>query len=218
MKDNIKSLARGVAATAVLLTLLVMPAVGQAEDDGGWSYNITPFIFALGLDGDVATLPPAAPAEVDVPFGDILEELDIALMGVGEARKGKFAILGELFYSRISVDADTPGPYYSGADYDQTLFFVSAGASYRFVEKGNGHLDLLAGLRYWSLDNKFKLDAGLSPAKRVTHKEKWFDPILGIKGYRKLVSNWYVSGWAVAAVGGESDTAFDVFGGVGYQI
>jgi len=30
-------------------------------------------------------------------------------------------------------------------------------------------------------------------------------------------SGWYASGWFVAAIAGESDSAWDVFGGIGYR-
>lgn len=217
MNTKIKPFILSIALATALLIFLVLPSSGQAKEDNGWSFNLSPFAFALGLEGDVATLPGAAPAEVDVSFGDILDELDIAFMVVGEARKGRFAILGELYYSEISTDASTPGSFYSGADYDQTLFFVSVATSYRFVEKNHYYLDMLAGLRYWHIDNELDIDAGLMPAKRLSDKEGWFDPIFGIEGSCELFSNFYTTGWAVAAAGGESDSVFDVFGGVGYR-
>ena len=111
--------------------MLLLPAICFADEKGGWTYSFTPYIFALGLKADVATLPPAPPADVDVSFGDILDNLDVALFGIGEARKGKYGIWGDLFFSSLSATADTPGPFYSGADYDQTLLFAAAGVSYR---------------------------------------------------------------------------------------
>ena len=35
--------------------LLVMESQGLADE--GWSFNFTPYLFALGIDGDASTLP-----------------------------------------------------------------------------------------------------------------------------------------------------------------
>ena len=114
------------------------------------------------------------------------------------------------------MSADTPGPFYSGADYDQTLLFVTAGVSYRLVETGKASMDALVGLRYSFLDNELDLDAGRFRAAAIDGREDWFDPLLGIKGRAEIGGKVYVSGWAMAAVAGESDSVFDLFGGVGY--
>ena len=67
-------------------------------------------VFALGMKADVATLPPAPPADVDVSFGDILDNLDVALFGIGEARKGKYGIWGDLFFFKSFGDCRHTGP------------------------------------------------------------------------------------------------------------
>jgi len=217
MKNKIRGMAYCLAMSLAGTIILFLPASGLADENGDWAFSFTPYIFAVGLEGDVATLPPVAPAEVDVPFSDILDNLDLAFMGVGEARKGKFGIWGDLFYSDLSVDADTPGPFYSGADYDQTLLFITVGGSYRLVETEKANLDAIVGLRYTHLDNEFDLDAGIFPSTDIDHKEDWLDPLVGIKLQAKICDKLYVSGWAMAAVAGESDSAFDLFGGIGYE-
>jgi len=85
------------------------------------------------------------------------------------------------------------------------------------VETDNSSLDAMVGLRYSFLDNEFDLDAGIFPATAIDHKEDWLDPLVGIKGRAKIGYNLYVSGWAMAAVAGNSDSAFDLFGGIGYE-
>jgi len=40
-----------------------------------------------------------------VSFSDVIDNLDIALMGIIEARKGRYGIFSELFYVGISADA-----------------------------------------------------------------------------------------------------------------
>ena len=118
----------------------------------------------------------------------------MALTGVAKARKGRFGLWGDLFYSRLSADAYTPGRFFSGADYDQTLSFITAGGSWRMVESDNANLDMVAALRYSRLDNELDLDADTLPGTRVKYDEDWFDPLIGVKGKMKFSNNWFVSG------------------------
>jgi len=124
------SLSRSLLAGVLLLAGCADLAAGDAKDDG-WKFNFTPYAWGTSLKGQVASLPGVPPAEIDVSLSDILSNLDIGLMGVGGARKGRFAVFGDLFYANISADADTRGLLFSGADYEQKLLFASAGVSWR---------------------------------------------------------------------------------------
>ena len=128
------SLSRSLLAGVLVLAGSADLAAGEAKDDG-WKFNFTPYAWAASLKGSVASLPGVPPADIDVSLSDILSNLDIGLMGVGGARKGRFAVFGDLFYANISADADTQGRLFSGADYQQTLLFASAGVSWRVLDE-----------------------------------------------------------------------------------
>lgn len=66
----------------------------------------------------------------------------------------------------VSADADTPGPFYSGAEYEQDLWALSIGGSYAVMQDQAKHLDLVGGLRFSDLDNKIDLNAGLAAAAK----------------------------------------------------
>ena len=97
------SLSRSLLAGVLLLAGCADLAAGEAKDDG-WKFNFTPYVWGTSLKGSVASLPGVPPADIDVSLSDILSNLDIGLMGAGGARKGRFAVFGDLFYSRISSD------------------------------------------------------------------------------------------------------------------
>jgi hypothetical protein len=196
--------------------VVVSVASVQAAGQGDWQYNFSPYIWGTRLEGDVATLPPAHPAEVDVSFSDILENLDLAVMGTGQARKGRFGVWGDVFYSKLSADGNTRDQLFSDADYDQTLSFLTLGASWRLLERPSASVDALVGARYSYLDNKFKLEAGLLPARDRYESEDWVDPVIGLAARVTFAANWYASGWAMNAVAGDSYTNYDLFGGIGY--
>ena len=128
------ALSHRLLAAILLLAGCADLAASEATDEG-WKFNFTPYAWATSLKGSVASLPGVPPADIDVSLSDILSNLDIGLMGVGGAHKGRFAVFGDLFYSRISSDADTRGRLFSGADDNQTLLFASAGVSWRVLDE-----------------------------------------------------------------------------------
>jgi len=215
--ENLKSATRLVSFLLVWGTAALLSPPANAEEEEGWSFGLSGYAWLAGMEGEVATLPGAPPAEVDITVGDVLENLDIGLMALGEARKGRFGLLGEIFYVDVSTDGATPGPLFSTADFEQSVLGLTVGGFYRLVARDDASVDLVAGFRLWSVDTKLRLGAGVLPARTLDQDESWVDPIAGVKGRVGLGSSWYASGWAVAAIAGESDSAWDLFGGVGYR-
>lgn len=184
----------------------------------GWSFGFAPYLWASGMEGDVATLPPAPPAQVDAGFDDILESMDIAFMGIAELRKDRFGVLADLLYMKLSADGETPGPLFNGADLDLEAFIGTFEGSYRAVESDLGHLDLLAGVRVWSVTTELTLGAGLLPARQREDSETWVDPVIGVQGRLDLGSGFHLMGMGnVGGFGVASDITWDVFAGLGYQ-
>jgi len=201
---------------SILILFLTMANNMCAEEEESWSFTFAPYFWLAGQEGDVGTLAGLPSSEIDVSAGDILENFDIGLMGLAEARKGRFGIVGELFYIGVSADANTPGPSFSTTGYEQDLLGISLVPFYRLIDKEKTSLDILAGIRWWHLDNELELGAGLLPARTIQTDEDWFDPIIGVKGRTMINANWFATGWAISAIAGESDTAWDVFAGIGY--
>jgi len=178
---------------------------------------VTTYLWATGQEGKVATLPPAEPAELDISFSDVLEDLELTLMGIVEARKGKIGIFGEVFFVSVSSDIETGGIFYSGGDYDQDLWGISLGVSYALIQNNESLLEVVVGARFWDLDNELKLDAGFLPAAKVSESESWSDAFVGLRGRSGLGEAWYLTGWGMIAVAGDSDSLWDVYAGVGYE-
>ena len=204
------------ACSAPLASAFAMPhaTLGPtAADDSGWTHKIAPYVWGAGISGDVATFSGAPPAELDVSFSDILENLDATLMVTGHSRNGDFGIFYDVFWMDLTVDGSTPGPLFDGVEYDMSTLVVTVGPTYRLVDGEHGSVDAVAALRRWDVDNSLKLDGGLLPDAKVSDHESWVAPTVGLAGERQLSEHWGATGWLFGAVGGDSDKSWDAFAG-----
>jgi hypothetical protein len=190
----------------------------MAASDDGWAFRASPYIWGSGLKGDVASLPPAGPINVDLSFSDVLDDLDLAFMGAFEGRKGRLGFAAEALYIGLSADGQTPGPLFSGAKYEQDLWIGSIAGTYALVQEENFFIDAIAGLSFWDLDNKLAFSEGLAPAVSVSEHQTWQDPILGLKGRVLLNEKWFLAGQGLIGVAGDSDSYWDLYGGIGYNL
>lgn len=216
---------RRTIALALSLLAAAEAAQAQAQEEAtsraasdGWSFAFAPYLWAAGMEGDMATLPPAGTAQVDAGFDDILEDLNFAFMGMGEARYGRFAVVADIVYVDLEDDASTPGPFFSGADLDSETFIGTFQASYRVLAAERGNLDLRAGARVWHVSTELDLDAGLLAARKHDDSETWVDPVIGAQGQLHLGSGFYLTAMGnIGGFGAASDLTWDLFGGLGYQ-
>ena len=184
--------------------------------DDGWEFTLSPYAWAAGLNGSVGI--GNVVSEVDLSFGDILENLDIGAMLHFEARKGRWAFLFDGFWLKLDADADTPGPLFSGANVEVEELRLAALVSYRVLE-GSTTLDLLAGASYFSIDTELNLLPGQVSAASLSQSEDWVDPVIGFHLRHEHCERWFTM--LRGEVGGfdlGSDLTWQVMGGVGYRV
>ena len=207
---------------------LSIPVTWASETEGSsgeeWSFSATPYFWAAGMKGTVATTPPLPALELDASIGDILTNLDYAVASMFELRKGKFGIMTDFLLLNLGVDnsgAPVPG-ISAGVRVDMTSFVVQMAGTYRVFEKKQGWLDLVAGARGWYIDTHMK--AAIGPvAFQINHIEGWADALGGIRTRINLRALEFPvgEGLHLAATllggGGMSSSFVDLTGGLGYD-
>jgi hypothetical protein len=193
-----------------------------AESNAGdeWKFQIAPYAWLAGQEGKVATLPPLPPADIDVDFyDDVLGNIKGALMLVGEARKGRYGLVMDVAYTDIEVEEPTPGPFFTTIKSRTKSWIVSAAGLYRLAERERAFLDLVGGIRYWSVDSELSLSAGLIGPREISNKKDWVDPLVGLKGLTPIgKSKFFVSGaFVFGGFGVGSDFMWDANINLGYQ-
>lgn len=209
------------AATALAAAAHVADAADipgpPVEPDSGWSFVFAPYVWAAGLDGKVAQfgLPEV---EIDASFADVLKNFDIGLMGVGEARNGRFGVAADLFWVKLTAGQDTRlGLLADSVEADVETLMLTAAGSYSVFLDETANLDIVAGARLWSVETELSLDGGALDGRSQSDGDTWVDPVVGVKGRANLSPEFYVTGWGlVGGFGVSSKFMWDVMAGLGY--
>jgi hypothetical protein len=222
-----------VLVAVVLLACATVVNAAEEKLDDRWRFAITPYIWLPSVSGSMKLNPPPGfgSGNVDIGAGSYLENLDFVGMLDLQVQKGRWSLLADIIYVDFSDNqtAHFPGVlpggggWTTGVDWDlKALVFELAGA-YSVFRNEYLNFDLLAGVRYASIEGKVSLDIiGPLPiwvSSRTFSKTKSFvDPIVGFKGKFELGKKWYlpyyfdIGGFSVS-----SDLTLQAFAGIGYR-
>src|SRR5262249_2261027 len=89
---------------------------------------------------------------------------------------------------------------------------------YRLIEKEGGSVDVMAGARFWRLDNSIDLFQGSSTSVAVGQTENWVDPVLGARFRVNFKKGWFANlKGDVGGFGAGSQLTWQIYSGVGKQ-
>jgi hypothetical protein len=215
------------AALFLAQTSIVWAEDNQQQDE--WKFTLTPYLWAPSINGSMKFDLPGGgnKGTADTGSNDYLENLQFAAMLSFEAAKGRWSLLSDLLYIDFSDSgrkASVPGV---GLEIDaetglQALVFEMAGA-YSIFKNQNGNFELLAGLRYASVEGKVDLHiTGPLPtgwnSTKFSAREDFIDPIIGFRGKLLLGQKWFmpyyfdIGGFSVA-----SDLTLQAYAAIGYR-
>lgn len=192
-----------------------IPQASSSPDK--WEFSIAPYFFLAGLDGTVGVS--GQRAEVNATFRDLFRNLDFAVMGQFEARKGNWSFLGDVMYMSLSGEKVTPSPFFSDLAVEVKELIVEPSVAYRVVKAERGTVDVLGGVRIWHVNAHLTFQPRILPLVDVEGSKNWADPIVGARGVAKLSPRVFAMGrFDVGGFGVGSDFTGQVFGGVGFQV
>jgi hypothetical protein len=181
MMSNARKL-RAVLAT-LALGAIAAGAPAAAQDAGGWRGQITPYVWASGLGGDITPFTPGPTVSISKSFSEILKDLDAAFFISGFARRDRIVVMGDLSYSSSSKEGLVLGVTAEGK-VRQTSMTLAAG--YRAVDEPGMTLDLLGGARLWRLRGSVSV-AGVVDA---SPSKSFVDPIVAVRANFRLAPQW----------------------------
>ena len=202
-----------------LLTLFVFAPFTQsamaAEDS--WNFGAEVYLWGASVSGDT---PAGSP--VDLPFDDILDNLDMGFMGAFAASKGRWKMFVDGIYLDLKDDGgfsipDAPNPPITGrAKAELTGYIVTLGGGYELASSERYVVNAVLGARYLDLDAKLSVFPDGSPSEQVKEKLEDWNAIVGAQGRWNFNENWYAGGYADVGTG-DSDITWQVLANVGYS-
>ena len=211
--------------TGIVLLSALTTRASYAGDDG-WQFEVTPYLFASGLYGTTGAQ--GVEADVEMGFDDVLEQLEMGLMGTLEARRGRWGILFDGLYFELGGERSSSwqGPLGIGSatgelDVTTTMQMYQLGAAYRFGEGVT--IDLIGAARYTQLDTDLNLvvtTGGLLPGgtRSLSADESWWDPVVGARMLIPFAQQWAVVLYGdIGGFGIGSDLTYQAIAGVNWQ-
>ncbi|WP_246413408.1 MULTISPECIES: hypothetical protein [Rhizobium] len=206
----------GTAAQAADVSPLLTQQPQPAEAQDGWTFTVAPYFWMSGLSGDTAQfgLPTV---HIDADFGDILGNLDFAFMAAGEARYDRFSVIADVIYVKLGADASTPaGILATEVNVTSETFSGLLGVGYAVLDGPDGNLDVVGGIKVWSVDTTISFTGGLFGGVEQSDSATWVDGMVGLRGKYSLTPEVYLTGWGLVG-GGGADIDWDVAMGIGYD-
>lgn len=189
----------------------------DADDASSWQFSVSPYFWMAGIQGTSGqfNLPPA---EMKSDFGQIFNELDFAFMGIVEARRGRYSILGDLSYTKTSLKNATPkGLLAEKVGVSSEAFSGLLAGGYTLYQSGPSHLDVIAGARVWNVKTTMRFQGGVLDGVNRRDSATWVDAVAGLRGNYFLTDKAYFMGWGAVGAG-QADLDWDVAAGFGYQV
>ena len=197
---------RNIGLAILAMALLSAPAWAAEE---GWSYKITPYLWAMGVDGDIGVGPVVD--SVDVNFVDAVQDMEFGGMLSAEADYGPWSILGDVAYLQLKEDEDTVVGEFE-AKLKQWL--VQGAAAYSVVKTDQTILDLGLGGRYLSLDTTLNTPANTADREA---SEGWADPIIVVRVRQMFTEKFYgVLYGDIGGFGVSADLTWQLMAAAGY--
>ncbi len=203
--------------TIGIVSLLVIchSVFAYAEEADTWQNEILIYGWYAGIGGDVI-LPTGTDLEATVDASDIIDNLEMILMGGYEGRIGKWSVLADVVYIDVGNTVDGPFSTAAAVGLDIQSWVVGAAVGYDVVQSEHGLISIVGGARYLALDVDAKFDYFGATVLAKSGSDQLWDAVIGMRGFIRLTDNWYLPYYADIG-GGESNLTSQLFAGVGYR-
>ena len=172
-------------------------------------------LYLWGADIDGAT---QSGIPVEISFSELTENLDLAFMGLFEARvSSKWSVMADVVYMDVSKDDSgtvSPLGIPVTADVAMTGWVVNLNGARNVYESDHATVNVLFGTRYFDLANDLTATIANRPTTFEAGEKVW-DGVVGVRGDITLPKRWFLSYYLDAGTG-ESDFTWQGFFGAGY--
>lgn len=207
-----KSLAKTIVTALAMATC---PIAATAQDNG-WDFFGSVYLWVIETNIDAAT--PVGSVSGTLSFSDALENLEMVFMGSLEARKGRWSLLADLFYTDLAFrDSVNPATGFTDARFSNEIVIFSGLAAYRVMEEDSFSLDVGGGFRYIHLDNSLRL-RGAGPTAVISGSDGATDAVVAARATIPLAQRTSASFYADYGFGSGGDYSWQALATLNYAI
>lgn len=203
-------------------TTLSVPQDHVAEPQN-WVLQVTPYMWAAGLDGRISPFRRGPTIGVEKSFSDVMDDLNFGGFINIWGRYDHFVFSGDIMYvdttdghgtgplPAFHLPNGTPVPAGTTieAKVDTKQFTATLMGGYRVIDTRQFTLDALGGARFWHIANDVTLTGSLGGlGGSVSYGESfgWVDPLVGLRAFLPLTENLSLQGQAdIGGFGAGSD-------------
>lgn len=156
-----------------------------ASDGPGWALQVTPYVWATGLKGDISPFGVGPTVGVDRSFADGRDGVNVAGFLNIWGRHNRSVFSANMMYTD-TTDSDVyrfPGTSQLPAldvtgKVDTKQFMGTLQGGYRVLDEPGFTLDALGGIRLWHISNKITASS-LGRSESYHESFSWVDPVIG---------------------------------------
>jgi hypothetical protein len=196
--------------------------------DRNWALQVTPYIWATGINGELSPFRRAPTISVDKSFSDVMDDLDFGGFINVWGRYDRFVFSGDLMYVD-TTEAKALGPLPTlppplqqitgiSGSVNSKEFSSTLQAGYRLYDSPDFTFDALGGVRFWHISTRVTVSVN-SLSGSYAESFGWADPVVGARAFAKLTEQ--LSLQVQADVGGfdvGSKSTWQVMGTANYII
>ncbi|WFM72429.1 hypothetical protein [Halomonas sp. CKK8] len=202
---------RTIIPTVIVAGVATIGSVWFSTAHAQWSGEITPYLWAAGIDGD-ATIQ-GNDVEIDVGFDDLLDNTDLAGSVLGVLRRDRLVFWGQVDYFGLSTGAvDTPSGASAELETDSVIWTLAAGYQFDGWMPGQ-HVDVMLGARQLSLDNELSI-SGVGTFKR---DKDYTDAVVVVRPSLPINERWLFNP-TLSFGTGDSDSTWELWPQFQYKI
>ncbi|MFC7477734.1 hypothetical protein ACFQS7_25475 [Dankookia sp. GCM10030260] len=207
-----------------LIVLLGVAARGAAAQSGpppAWAFSVTPYGWFAGLSGKVQTPLDRFPGRsFNADFDSIVGDLStIPIMGMAEARYGRFGVVGDVLYLGLEQGLNTRDVAFQGGHARVNTTIGSLLGLFRVLDLLDQSLDVGAGVRIWNADTKLSLNPCRLPGVIQKDSVTWSDPLLAARYHLDLTDRFGLSVYGdIGGFNAGSVLTWQAMGSVDYSL
>ena len=191
-----------------------------AADSGGdsdWQYSGTVYLWGANITANTPR------SDTDpLPFYKLLDNQQMAFMGVIEARNDKWAFNTDVIYMDVKARNNDPVTGPGGGSFDARRsvelksWVVTPTIRYTLSETEKARFEFVTGLRYTYIDTAANIHVeDESVLDKQVSGANW-DAIIGARSIFHLNEKWYIPLYADIGTG-TSDRTWQALAGIGYR-